>query len=302
MATTRHGARAGIAPAATLVALKALDGEGKGRISAIIQALDWVVANRAAYNIRVINMSLGAGVFESYKTDPLTLAAKRAVDAGIVVVAAAGNIGKNANGDPQYGAITAPANAPWVLTVGASNSNGTARRNDDTMASFSSRGPTMHDYVVKPDVVAPGTGVVSLSSPGSKMYIEKAQYLVNGSRFTFYKPYLTLSGTSMAAPVVSGTVALMLQANPGLTPNLVKAILQFTAEAHDEYDYLTQGAGFVNARGAVTLAKYLQGRQTRQPLPAVTQLEPAHPVGQSPRVGRRDHAGRDGLGQQHRVG
>ena len=216
------------------------------------------MANRTAYNIRVVNMSLGAGVFESYNTDPLTLAAKRAVDAGIVVVAAAGNIGLNASGDPQYGAITAPANAPWVLTVGASNANGTARRNDDTMAPFSSRGPTAIDFIAKPDVVAPGTSVVSLSSPNSKMYVEKAQYLVNGSRSTTYKPYLKLSGTSMAAPVVSGTVALMLQANPQLTPNLVKAILQFTAEDHDGYDYLTQGAGFLNSRGAVTLAKYFK--------------------------------------------
>ena len=179
-----HGTRAGIAPGATLVALKALDGAGRGRISSIIQALDWAVANRTAYNIRVVNMSLGAGVFESYNTDPLTLAAKRAVDAGIVVVAAAGNIGLNANGDPQYGAITAPANAPWVLTVGASNANGTARRHDDTMAPFSSRGPTAIDFIAKPDVVAPGTSVVSLSSPNSKMYVEKAQYLVNGSRST----------------------------------------------------------------------------------------------------------------------
>ena len=120
----RYGARAGIAPAATMVALKALDGKGRGRISTIIAALDWAVANRRAYNIRVINMSLGAGVFESYNTDPLTLAAKRAVTAGIVVVAAAGNIGKNADGNPQYGAITAPANAPWVLTVGAADSQG----------------------------------------------------------------------------------------------------------------------------------------------------------------------------------
>ena len=91
-------------------------------------------------------MSLGAGVFESYNTDPLTLAAKRAVDAGIVVVAAAGNMGKAANGQPQYGAISAPGNAPWVLTVGASSTKGTTDRRDDTMAGYSSRGPTMIDF------------------------------------------------------------------------------------------------------------------------------------------------------------
>ena len=85
-------------------------------------------------------------MFESYNTDPLTLAAKRAVDAGIVVVAAAGNIGKNADGDPQYGAITAPGNAPWVLTVGAADGKGNMTRGDDVVARYSSRGPTAHDF------------------------------------------------------------------------------------------------------------------------------------------------------------
>jgi serine protease AprX len=109
------GSKKSIAPKANIIALKALDGTGKGRISHIIAALDWAVANRVQYNIRVINMSLGAGVFESYHTDPLTLAAKRAVDVGIVVVASAGNLGMTRNGLPQYGAISAPGNAPWVL-------------------------------------------------------------------------------------------------------------------------------------------------------------------------------------------
>src|SRR5215210_862557 len=127
-------------------------------------------------------MSLGAGVFESYNTDLLTLAAKRAVDAGIVVVAAAGNMGKAANGQAQYGAITAPGNAPWVLTVGASSSMGTIDRRDDTMASYSSRGPTMIDFAAKPDLVAPGSGTVSLSDNTSLFYATKAAYLVNGKR------------------------------------------------------------------------------------------------------------------------
>ena len=251
------GARVAIAPGANIISLKALDALGRGRISQIIAALDWAVTNKALYNIRVINMSLGAGVFESYNTDPLTLAAKRAVDAGIVVVAAAGNMGKAANGLPQYGAITAPGNAPWVLTVGASSTMGTIDRRDDTMASYSSRGPTMIDQGAKPDLVAPGSGTVSLSVPGSLFYTTKTAYLVDGRRSDVtYLPYLTLSGTSMAAPVVSGTVALMLQANPNLTPNMVKGILQYTAQVYKGYNYLTQGAGFLNTLGAVRLSRY----------------------------------------------
>lgn len=270
------GTRAGIAPAANIIALKALKADGTGTISNIIAALDYAISVKNLYNIRVINMSLGAGVYESYKTDPLTLAAKRANDAGIVVVAAAGNMGKAANGQPQYGAISAPGNAPWVLTVGASSTEGTIDRRDDKIAMYSSRGPTMHDFAAKPDLVAPGTGTVSLSDKSSKMYIDKAQYLVSSVGITpmtlnalglpsllgTYRPYLTLSGTSMAAPVVSGTVALMLQANPKLTPNLVKAILQFTSQSYPGYDALTQGAGFLNSRGAVVLAEYFaKGRK-----------------------------------------
>ncbi|MEW6323545.1 MAG: S8 family peptidase [Acidobacteriota bacterium] len=262
-----YGTRKAMAPGAHIVALKALDAQGRGRISDIIAALDWAVANKAAYNIRVVNMSLGAGVFESYNTDPLTLAAKRAVDAGIVVVAAAGNLGKAANGQPQYGAITAPGNAPWVLTVGASSTQGTVRRQDDVIALYSSRGPTMYDFAVKPDLVAPGTGTVSLSDPTSRLYLERPQSLFSSVRQPAYKPYLALSGTSMAAPVVSGVVATMIQANPNLTPNLVKAILQFTAEVKSDYNYLTQGAGFLNALGAVRLSRYFATAQRGQKYP-----------------------------------
>src|SRR4029079_997311 len=146
------GVRAGIAPDAHLVSLKVLDQQGRGGISNVIAALEWAIKNKAAYNIRVINLSVGASVTESYKTDPLTLAAKRAVDAGIVVVTAAGNRGKNSLGQLQYGGILAPGNAPWVLTVGASNHEGTVNRIDDTMAGFSSRGPSAVDFGAKPDI------------------------------------------------------------------------------------------------------------------------------------------------------
>jgi serine protease AprX len=251
------GARAGIAPAANLVSLKVLDAHGGGFISNVIAALDWVVNNRAAYNIRVVNLSVGAAVTESYWTDPLTLASKRVVDRGVVVVTAAGNLGKNAAGQTQYGAITAPGNAPWVLTVGAYSHEGTLSRADDKIGLYSSRGPTAFDYGAKPDVVATGTGIVSLSAPGSLLYSTKANYLLKGLLSNSAKPYLSLTGTSMASPVVAGTVALMLQANPKLTPNLVKAIIQYTSQTYD-YDALTMGAGFLNAKGAVDLAKYLK--------------------------------------------
>jgi len=261
---------AGVAPDADLVILKVLDGQGNGTISNVIQALDWVLANRTQYNIRVVNLSVGAAIHESYWTDPLTLAAKRLVDAGVVVVAAAGNLGKNAQGQPQFGGVGAPANAPWVLTVGASSTNGTTGRDDDVVASFSSRGPTYLDWAAKPDLVAPGVGTVSLAVPGSALYESKPTALLPGTAPTFAMPYLSLSGTSMSAPVVSGTVALMLQANPSLTPNAVKAILQYTAQEYPNYDPLTQGAGFLNAVGAVRLARFYATAEDGQIFPSQT--------------------------------
>jgi subtilisin family serine protease len=262
------GQKSGIAPGASLISLKVLDANGKGTIGNIIAALNWVAVNAKTYNIKVVNMSVGAGVYESYWTDPLTLAAKAVTDKGITVVTAAGNLGKNRNGELQYGAITAPGNAPWVLTVGASSTNGTLTRGDDTLADFSSNGPTAIDFAAKPDLVAPGVGTVSLSVPGSTLSLLKAQSLLSGLYgLGGSKPYLALSGTSMAAPVVSGTVALMLQANPNLTPNLIKAILQYTAQQYPGYKALRQGAGFLNTYGAVRLAKFYATVQPASAMP-----------------------------------
>jgi len=263
-----YGEKTGIAPDANIIALKVLNAQGTGTISNIIAALNWVAANATTYNIKVVNMSVGAGVHESYWTDPLTLATKKVTDKGITVVAAAGNMGKNAQGQLQYGAITAPANAPWVLTVGASSTNGTLTRSDDTMAPYSSSGPTFLDFDAKPDLVAPGTGTVSLAVPGSTFYIQKAQFLLDGKLGLGSKPYLALSGTSMSAPVVTGTVALMLQANPNLTPNLIKAILQYTAQVYPGYSPLRQGAGFLNSLGAVRLAKFYYAPRVGDVMPA----------------------------------
>jgi serine protease AprX len=262
-----NGEKSGVAPGASLISLKVLDANGQGTISNIIAALGWVKANARTYNIRVVNMSVGAAIRESYWTDPLTLAVKAVTDQGITVVTAAGNMGKNAAGQLQYGAITAPGNAPWALTVGASSTMGTLTRNDDTMAGFSSSGPTFIDFDSKPDLVAPGQGTISLAAAGSTFYYNKSAFLLGGKMGTGSKPYLTLSGTSMAAPVVSGTVALMLQANPNLTPNLIKAILQYTAQQYPGYNSLRQGAGFLNTLGAVRLAMFYKNNKPGDKLP-----------------------------------
>jgi serine protease AprX len=252
-----HGDRKGVAPGAKIIALKVLDAQGQGYISDVIAAIDYAITKKTTYNIRVINLSVAAGVFESYANDPLTVAARRAVDAGIVVVASAGNLGQNAEGETQFGGITSPGNAPWVLTVGAASHEGSDARSDDTIADFSSRGPTWINFSAKPDILAYGVGTESLASPLSTLYQEMPQYLIAGSKPTLFKPYLSLTGTSMSAPVVAGTIALMLEANPQLTPNAVKALLQYTAEVTDGH-VLSQGAGILNALGAVRMAKYFK--------------------------------------------
>ncbi len=298
-----NGARRGLAPGANLVVLKVLDGEGNGYISNVIAALDYAVANRARFNIRVVNLSVAAGVYESYNTDPLTLAARRAVEAGVVVVTAAGNFGRNAKGQAQNGGVTAPGNAPWVLTVGATSHNGTAARADDSVAPFSSRGPSRFDLTAKPDLVAPGVGIESLADGSSLLFKMHPLARLWGTVDTVTQPYLSLTGTSMAAPVVAGTVALMLQANPALTPNLVKAILQYTSEHRSAYDALTQGAGFLNARGAVQLARRLGGDLSA---PATSQdptrWNAAHQLGQSPHRRRHAAAGRQRVAHRRPLG
>jgi len=279
-----NGQKSGAAPDASLISLKVLDADGNGTISNIIAALDWVLANHNTYNIRVVNMSVGAAIHESAWTDPLTVAAKRVVDAGVVVVGAAGNFGTNSAGLPQYGGISAPGNAPWVLTVGASSTQGTPSRNDDIVGSYSSRGPSYIDWNAKPDLVAPGTGTVSLAAAGSTFFNTRPMALLPGTVGPAL-PYLSLTGTSMAAPVVTGTVALMLQANPSLTPNAVKAILQYTAQQYPGYNGLVQGAGFLNVVGAVRLARFYANATPGATVP-VQKMWSKHIIWGSHRLGK----------------
>lgn len=255
----------GIAPNANIINLRVLNYRGTGTVSAVLSALDWVMSNRATYNIRVVNISLGTAAIDSYKNDPICIAARRLVNAGIVVVAAAGNNGKDSAGLKVYGQIHCPGNEPSVITVGASNTFGTDARNDDGVTTYSSRGPTRsswtdgtgakhYDHWIKPDIVAPGNKLIGAESLNNLLVTQNPQ-LDAGVSPAVPRKQMFLSGSSMSASVVSGGAALLLQANPTLTPNMVKAILMYTAQPLPGFNLLEQGAGELNLEGAVRVAQ-----------------------------------------------
>ena len=241
---------AGVAPGAHIVSLKVLKADGSGDTSNVIAAIDWTIEHRAEYGIRIINLSLGHPVFESYRDDPLCQAVQRAVDAGMVVVAAGGNFGKTEDGRRVVGGIVSPGNSPAALTVGALNTRGTAGRGDDVMATYSSRGPTAIDGLLKPELVAPGNRLVSAAAAGAYLTTTYPERLVSGQGAS---TFIEMSGTSMAAAVVSGTAALVLDANPALTPAEVKLALQVTSSRVAGAGLIEAGAGSVNAVAAVDL-------------------------------------------------
>jgi serine protease AprX len=274
----------GMAPGVNIVNLRVLDENGNGSDSGVIAAIDTAITLQHTYNIRVMNLSLGRAVYESYKNDPLCQAVEQAWKAGIVVVVAAGNDGRdNSFGTNGYGTISSPGNDPYVITVGAMKSEATYSRTDDLIASYSSKGPTLVDGIVKPDLVAPGNLVVSLLA--STTATLALQYPANNTPRSYYthtgdsKPgntFFLLSGTSMATPVVSGAAADLLQANPAMTPDQVKARLMLTAYktfpassvATDPttgqsyvsyYDIFTVGAGYLDIAAALTNQSLAQG-------------------------------------------
>lgn len=268
--TVSSGAYRGIAPNANVISVKVLNNQGIGQTSWILNGLNWILANRTTYNIRVVNLSLGGFAIDTYTNDPVCRKVKELSDAGIVVIAASGNLGKNTNGSKAYGRIHSPGNSPYAITVGASNSLGTTGRGDDVMTSFTSRGPTRSFYtdaqnvkhfdnLIKPDLVAPGNRVVSSRAINNFMATQNPSLidLVLSLLGTTTDGMMYMSGTSMSAPVVSGAAALLLQVNPNLTPNMVKAILQYTAQPIAGSNMFEQGAGELNIEGAVRLAKSL---------------------------------------------
>lgn len=244
------GAYAGIAPTVDIVSLRVLGNDCSGNTSDVIDALEWIGRNHGAYRIKIVNLSLGHAVLESIFTDPLVQAVERLARKGVTVVTAAGNRGVNAaTGRPGYGGAGVPCNAPSAICVGSLDTQGSIHLDDDRVSDTSSRGPTRFDLLAKPDLVAPGVNIVSLSAKGSRLYNEFEEYRVPGSDGE--PQYFVLSGTSMASPVVAAAAALLLQTNAALSTNTLKLALQFTARLVSAGDVLTQGAGALNIAGAV---------------------------------------------------
>jgi serine protease AprX len=261
--------RTGIAPGAHLINVRVLGREGAGYTSDVIAGIQWVLANRTRLRIRIVNLSLGHPVVESCAADPLCVAAERAVAAGLVVVASAGNAGKDEHGRPVLGSISSPGNAPSAITVGALNTWGTVARGDDTITTYSSRGPSSVDMFLKPDVAAPGNKIVSLEAAGSYLATRYPDQHVAGQG---RDGYFRMSGTSMAAGLVSGGVALLLESTPLLTARQVKVTLQLTASSVPGEGLMAAGTGAVNLAAA---------RQMSSAVPSLLSVLPSTVIGNS---------------------
>jgi serine protease AprX len=204
----------GVAPGATLVAVKVAGADGSTTVSKIIAGIGWVVTHRDAYNIRVLNLSFGIDVPMPYQANALDAASEAAWASGIAVVASAGNEGA--------GNVTSPGDDPYVITAGAVDTNGTASTSNDTVPSWSGT-QTFHDYS-KPDILAPGVSVVSLRDPGSTIDTQHPEGRVDAT-------YFRGGGTSMSTALVSGAAAILAAHHPNATPDDIKGALVDTGAA-----------------------------------------------------------------------
>lgn len=227
----------GIAPEANIIGVKVLDSSGSGSTSDILAGLQWIINNKEKYNIKIVNMSLGTPADSSYREDPLAKGATGATNHGLTVVTAAGNNG------PRRRTINSPGISPYVITVGAINDNRTSY-NDISIANFSSRGPTRSGEI-KPDIMAPGVDIVSLSNK-------------NLSGYTSH------SGTSMAAPIISGAAALIHEKEGDISPQQIKRIIKNTATPIRGESRLSQGAGIANIPRMLGLDENPSSRHSSQ--------------------------------------
>ena len=233
----------GIAPDATLIDIKAFDRLGEANFLDVIRGIQWVIQHRHEFNIRVLNVSISASPELAYWLDPVNQALTAAWHAGITVVVAAGN------GGPEYGSVTSPGNNPWLLTIGAIDTGALASRTDDRVAPFSAGGPTSSRHI-KPDLVVPGTFLAGVLPPTSTR---------STSDLTMDEQGLWVaSGTSQAAAVTSGLIALLIEHDPSLTNHDIKCLLTSSADqgllnnGQPAYSPFRQGRGYVNLSNAIT--------------------------------------------------
>jgi serine protease AprX len=266
--TRSAGQYVGIAPGANLVDVRVLDENGNGRVSSVVLGIQWALAHRSQFNIRVLNLSLGTPAHTSYRLDPLAAAAEMAWARGLVVVTAAGN---------TAGAVDSPGDDPYVITVGATDDRGTSPVGDDLVAPFSGWG-TPAGSTPKPDLVAPGRRIVSIRAPGSTLDRLLPDHLVTAANGA---TYFRLTGTSMATAVASGAVALLLEQQPSLTPNQVKAVLTQTGQSFGQASGVQPnsgaiGGGLLDAYASVTSGpRSGANRSVRPSDPAARTLYPA---------------------------
>ncbi|MGN6472951.1 MAG: S8 family serine peptidase, partial [Mycobacteriales bacterium] len=237
--TSSGGAYVGEAPGANLVSVKVAGASGTTDVATVIQGITWALANRTAYGIKVLNMSLGEVPTGPTQLNPLDQAVEAAWQQGLTVVTSAGNSG------PAAGTITAPGDDPTVITVGALDDQNTVGTGDDSIPSFSSEGPTAANAWLKPDLVAAGRSVVSLRAPGSVIDQTYPSAEVGTSNFVG-------SGTSFSTAVTSGAAALVAQQNPSATPNEIKARLVATATPGPTGNATVEGHGDLDAYDAAT--------------------------------------------------
>ena len=242
---TDSGNYQGIAPNANVVVVRAFEPDGSGSYLSVIKALDWIVSHKNKYKIRILNLSFSAPARSHYWDDPVNQAVMAAWKKGIIVVVAAGN------GGPGPMTVGVPGNVPYVITVGAMTDNYTpSDTSDDKLSSFSAAGPTFEGFV-KPDLLAPGGHMLGMMPAYAWLPLEYPDYVLPVDQ------YFTMSGTSQATAVVSGVLALMLEADSKLQPDDAKCQLMVSARAAElndgthAYSVFQQGAGRVDAIAAI---------------------------------------------------
>ncbi len=264
-----NGQYSGEAPGARLVSIKVAGADGTTHLGTLISGLQWAVDHQGRYGIKVLNISLGFKPSESTVINPLDMAVQAVWNAGITVVASAGNAG------PFNGTILSPGDDPLVITAGALDDMATPSPADDEMTDFSSVGPTSPDGWVKPDLVTSGRSVVSLAAPGSTVYNSNPSARLGAANFVG-------SGTSFSAAITSGAAALVLADNPGLSPDQVKARLLGTADAGPIGNPFADGHGALDAYAAATSGPMNFSQSAARPTPAwpgsTVSLSPTRPA------------------------